>query len=144
MTWEEQKRDEQDRMALKEVIYEVSAHIFERSRIPKFMYATGLPFLKTLDEAYTTFDVVIRGKIEQREEELNTLRSTPGMTEEEVADSAGDVFGRLVSARMGEGKLSMSDDEIISNCLAFVRHFPLSSVYSILNSQFSSDVCRPW
>lgn len=120
MTWEEQKRDNRDRMSLQEMIYEVSTHIFERSRIPKSLYATGLPYFNRLDEAYTTFDAVMREKIKQREEELRTLRSTPGVTEDEVADLAGDVFGRLVNARMGEGRVSMSDEEIISNCFAFV------------------------
>ncbi len=123
MDWEEQKRGDRDRMPLQEVIYEVSTHVFERSRIPKILYATGLPFLKKLDEAYSTFDSFMREKIKQREKELDKLRSTPGATDDEIAESAGDVFGRLVNARMSEGSLSMSDEEIISNCFAFVSDF---------------------
>ncbi|KLO17922.1 cytochrome P450 [Schizopora paradoxa] len=122
MTWEEQKRDSQNMMTLQEVIYMVSSHIFERSRTPKLLYAIGLPFFKRLDEAYTTFDMVMREKIKQREDELTILRATPGVTENEIGDLARDVFGCLVNSRMGasEGRVSMSDDEIISNCFGFM------------------------
>jgi len=84
------------------------------------MYKKRQPFLKKLDEAYSTFDSFMREKIKQREKELEKLRSTPGATDDEIAESAGDVFGRLVNARMSEGSLSMSDKEIISNCSAFM------------------------
>lgn len=102
------------------MIFEVSSHIFERSRSPKILYSTGLTFFKTMEEAFTTFETIMLQNIKQREEELQVLRSSPGTTDEEVSAAIRDVFGCLVNARMNEGKHSMSDGEIMSNCLAFV------------------------
>lgn len=52
--------------------------------------------------------------IDQRTVELKRL-------EEDSKDSIiKDVFGRLVNARFTEGKHALKEDEMLSNCLAFV------------------------
>lgn len=43
-----------------------------------------------------------------------------GSTDADVADSIKDVFGRLVNARLADGKNTLSDEEIIGNCFVFV------------------------
>ncbi|KLO17485.1 cytochrome P450 [Schizopora paradoxa] len=120
MAWEEPIKTDKGKMSLQSMIFEVSTHVIERARIPSLLYVSGHPALKRLEEAYSTFDRLMHERIKEREEELIVLRSTPGVTDEEIADTMRDVFGCLVNARMSEGKLSMSDEEIISNCLAFM------------------------
>lgn len=52
--------------------------------------------------------------IDQRTEELTTLQ------ESDKDHTIKDVFGRLVNARVTEGKNALSEQEIIANCFAFV------------------------
>ena len=116
----EEERDSRGRLSLQKMIFDVSTFILARSRVPKLLYALGNPLLNRINEAYETFETFMREQIKVREVELEKVRSTPGSTEDDIADAIGDVFGRLVSARIGEGKLSMTDEEIIGNCFIFV------------------------
>lgn len=120
MKWIEEERDSAGRLSLQKMIFDVSSFILARSRVPKLMYSLGIPLLARISEAYETFDAFMRDQIKVRERDLEKIRSTPGSTPEDVADAIGDVFGRLVNARNGEGKLSMTDEEIIGNCFIFV------------------------
>lgn len=144
MKWAEPIQTERDRMSLQSMIFEVSTHVIERARIPGFLYNIGHPALKKIEEAYTTFDRLMHQRLKEREEEIEKLRSTPGVTDEEAADAMRDVFGCLVNARMSEGKLSMTDEEIISNCLAFVSIFCTLFEVQALNdlSRCSQDMVR--
>ncbi len=123
MKWIEDERDTMGRLSLQKMIFDVSKFILPRARIPKLMYALGNPLLNRIDEAYETFESLLHDQIRIREGELEKVRSTPGATEDDVAEAIGDVFGRLVNARIGDGKLSMSDDEIIGNCFIFVSNY---------------------
>jgi len=120
MKWVEEERDSQGRLSLQKMIFDVSNYILLRARAPKFAYALGNPLLNRVNEAYETFESFMHEQIKIRETELEKVRSTPGATEDDIADAIGDVFGRLVSARSGDGKLTMSDEEIIGNCFIFV------------------------
>lgn len=124
MKWIEEDRDSRGRLSLQKMIFDVSTFILARSRVPKVMYALGNPLLNRINEAYEAFENFMREQIKVREVELEKVRSTPGATEDDIADAIGDVFGRLVSARIGDGKLSMSDEEIIGNCFIFVSDCP--------------------
>ena len=59
--------------------------------------------------------------IASREIELNQQRELDGG----VTDGIRDVFGRLVDARLTEGKLSLTETEIIGNCFIFVSIYLL-------------------
>ncbi len=120
MKWIEEERDAQVRLLLQKMIFDVSTFILARSRVPKLLYALGNPLLNRIDEAYETFETFLHDQIKIREGELEKVRSSPGATEDDIAEAIGDVFGRLVNARMGDGKLSMSDEEIIGNSFIFV------------------------
>lgn len=73
--------------------------------------------LNRIDEAYTAFETFMHEHIANREVELSKQREIDG----DITEGIQDVFGRLVNARLTEGKLSMSDDEIIGNCFILVR-----------------------
>jgi len=120
MKWIEEERDSQGRLSLQKMIFDVSGYILVRSRVPKMLYALGNPLLNRINEAYETFESFMHEQIKIRESELEKVRSMPGATEDDIAEAIGDVFGRLVNARAGDGKLSMSDEEIIGNCFIFV------------------------
>ncbi len=120
MKWTEDDRDSEGRLSMQKMMSDVSRFIRARARVPKPLYALGIPVLNRVDEAYETFEAFMYEQIDTRETELEKLRSMPGATEDDVADAIGDIFGRLVNARIGDGKLSMSVDEIIGNCFIFV------------------------
>ena len=73
-----------------------------------------------MDDAYTAFVPFMRERIAEREAELLKLRATDGQSDAERAELIKDVFGRLVDARLSDGKLTLSDDELIGNCFVFV------------------------
>jgi len=120
MKWTEDERDSGGRLSLQKMIFDVSSFVLARARVPKLLYTLGIPVLNRIGEAYETFETFMHEQIKIREAELKALRSTSGATEDDVADAIGDVFGRLVNARIGDGKLSLSDEEIIGNCFIFV------------------------
>ncbi len=120
MKWTEDERDSGGRLSLQKMIFDVSSFVLARARVPKLLYTLGIPVLNRVNEAYDTFETFMHEQIKIREAELKALRSTSGATEDDVADAIGDVFGRLVNARIGDGKLSLSDGEIIGNCFIFV------------------------
>lgn len=120
MSWIEPTRDEDGRLSTQAMIFQVSSSIAARSRIPRILYHLGIPKVDRVEEAYNTFESLMYEKIKTREAELVQLRGMPGASDDDVADAIGDVFGRLVNARLTDGKLSMSDREIIGNCFIFV------------------------
>ena len=118
MRWLEPYRDEEGRLSVQAMVFGVAGAIFERAQLPNWCYKLGIKSLNEIDEAYTTFDSFMAQQISQREAELTKARSI-GSTE--VAENIKDVFGRLVDARLSDGKLTLSDQEIIGNCFVFVR-----------------------
>lgn len=58
-------------------------------------------------------------RIAGRETEIKSLRAV-NAHDGDVTDVVRDVFGRLVAARLSEGKYVLSDDEIIGNCFVLV------------------------
>jgi hypothetical protein len=73
-----------------------------------------------IDEAYTDFVGFMRRTISQREDEVKKLRAISGENAD-INDFVKDVLGRLVGAKIGEGKLALTDEEVISNCFIMVR-----------------------
>ena len=115
-------RDESGRLTVQGMVFKVSKTILMRSRTPKPAYLyKGYKPLNDCDEAYKTFEKFMADRITSREDELRKLRS---MEEGDVSEGIRDVFGRLVNARLSDGKLALSDSEIIGNCfiLVFAGH----------------------
>ncbi|KAL5512726.1 hypothetical protein ACEPAG_2992 [Sanghuangporus baumii] len=119
MSWSEPRRDEDGRLSIQSMIFEVASSILERSQLPKWSYSLGWKKLHQIDEAYKTFEAFMHERIAEREEQLKKTRSIEGANDEDIAESIKDVFGRLVNARLSDGKLSLSDEEIIGNCFIF-------------------------
>ena len=71
-----------------------------------------------------------------REHEIEDLRAQSG-SGADVSDAIRDIFGRIVGARMGEGKLTLSDQECIADSFIMVSmepcnfHVPCHSCYLI-------------
>ncbi|KAL5485009.1 hypothetical protein ACEPAI_7651 [Sanghuangporus weigelae] len=119
MSWSEPPRDEKGQLSVQAMIFEVASSIMPRSQIPKWCYYLGIDKLKAIDEAYCKFEVFMHERIAEREAHLSKIRATEGTKEADVSESIKDIFGRLVNARISEGKLSLSDEEIIGNCFIF-------------------------
>lgn len=75
--------------------------------------------MNTIDEAYNSFERLMHEIILEREVEIEKLRAVNG-GDTDIGEFFKDVLGRLVGARMGEGKLSLTDEEVISNCFIMV------------------------
>ncbi|EJD03263.1 cytochrome P450 [Fomitiporia mediterranea MF3/22] len=118
MSWNEPPRDDSGRLTAQSMILDVAKYIMERGLIPKWAYSLGIEKLKRIDEAYNQFEEFMRERISERETELKKLRAIEG-GEANATENLKDVFGRLVNARLSEGKQSLSDRELIGNCFAF-------------------------
>ncbi|EJD03281.1 cytochrome P450 [Fomitiporia mediterranea MF3/22] len=119
MSWNEPPRDENGRLSVQSMIFEVAAYILHRGQLPKWTYSLGFQKLKDIDEAYTTFEHFMHERILEREAQLKKIRAMEGSTDADIADSIKDVFGRLVNARLADGKYALTDEEIIGNCFIF-------------------------
>lgn len=75
--------------------------------------------MNTIDEAYNSFERLMHEIILEREVEIEKLRAVNG-GDTDIGEFFKDVLGRLVGATMGEGKLSLTDEEVISNCFIMV------------------------
>jgi hydrogenase maturation factor len=164
MSWQEPKRDKHGQLSTQEMISEVATGILIRSRAPAWMYKLGFEKcvsialypsnsqrlvlihithrLTAIDEAYNTFVSFMHQRIAEREAEIAKLRAANA--DADVTDVIRDVFGRLVAARMAEGKYVLSDDEIIGNCFVLVRVYSGShcACSQLTISLHLADVCR--
>lgn len=134
MSWSSPTRDANGRLSNQTMIADVSRHILLRWLTPHWAYRFGrlIPKLQRVDEAYTTFERLMNDQIATRQEEITKARAmaASGETgEEEIAESIQDVFGRLVNARLSDGNMSLSNEDIIGNCFIFVRR---SGIYQIV------------
>lgn len=119
MAWNEPPRDERGKLTAQAMISGVATHIMDRMMVPKWAYSLGTEKLTQIEEAYTGFVEFIRERILEREEELTKIKATPG-GDALLAGSIKDILGRLVNARISEGKNNLSDEELIGNCFVFV------------------------
>ena len=137
MSWKEAKRDKNGRLSTQQMISEVANGILIRSRAPSWLYKFGFekfghfcsswdPLIKyphsrlsDIEEAYNEFVKFMHERIAERETEIKGLRAV-NAHDGDVTDVVRDVFGRLVAARLSEGKYVLSDDEIIGNCFVLV------------------------
>ena len=127
MSWNEPPRDENGRMSLQFMIFQVASSIVQRAIIPKWLYHIGIESIRNIDEAYTSFEKLMHERVVQREDQLKKLRAA-GASDADIADSMKDIFGRLVSARLSDRKSSLSDSEIIGNTFVYVRPFAFSQI----------------
>ena len=140
MSWQEPKRDKNGQLSTQEMISEVATGILIRSRAPAWAYKLGFEKyvivhrqteikntinlavrLTAIDNAYNAFVAFMHVRIAEREAEIAKLRAAN--VSGDVTDVVRDVFGRLVAARLSEGKYVLSDDEIIGNCFVLVCPF---------------------
>ncbi|THH08156.1 hypothetical protein EW145_g2891 [Phellinidium pouzarii] len=119
MTWIDPPRDENGKLSVQAMIFDVATYIQERSMIPKWAYKLGIKKLDQIDEAYTRFEEFMHEYIAERETELKNALAMEGASESSVAENINNIFGRLVNARLSEGKLGMTYEEIIGNCFVF-------------------------
>jgi hypothetical protein len=66
----------------------------------------------------------MRELVGTREREIDDIRSQAQFdASADLSEGMKDIFGKLVAARMGEGKLALSDEECISDCFIMVCGF---------------------
>ena len=144
MSWDEPPREQNGKLSAQRMIFEVATYIVERDMIPKWAYYLGIEKLKHIDEAYERFEEFMHERIAEREAELKKIRA---MKDGEALASEGlkDIFGRLVNARISEGKHSLSDRELIGNCFVFVsiKQVHLLQMLTIWYHA-AIDICGPW
>ncbi|KAI5115166.1 hypothetical protein M0805_003202, partial [Coniferiporia weirii] len=119
MSWSEPPRDENGKLSVQNMIFQVASNIMERGVIPRWAYHLGIKKLSEIDEAYVRFEGFMQERISEREAELKKVRAMEGVSESSVGGGIKDIFGLLVNARLSDGKLSLSDEEIIGNCFIF-------------------------
>ena len=122
MTWLEPYRDEEGKLSVQAMIFGVAGSIIARARLPSWCYRLGIKRLDEIEEAYTTFESFMMQRIAQREAELSQARSMSNADDVDAVTNIKDVFGRLVAARLSDGKFTLTDQEIIGNCFIFVRN----------------------
>lgn len=121
MHWNEPRRDNRGKLSAQAMVFDIAAFIMDRWILPSWLYHLGIPKLRRIEEAYSSFPPFVKEKLGEREDELRKLRATDGSTEEERAELIKDVFGRLVNARLSDKRLLLSDREIVGNSFIFVR-----------------------
>ena len=120
MSWEEPRKDDRGRLSLQETIFKVSSSVIARARLPKVLYSLGIPVIAEVDEAYRAFESFMLKQIKNREDDVKKLRAMAGTSDADIAESSRNIFDRLVNAALLEGKLGLSDNELIGNCFIFV------------------------
>ena len=116
MSWREPLRKVDGKLSTQAMFFDVSSNTLARNSLPKWIYWVGGKYLNQIEEAFTTFETFMRERISSREKELKASKSLG----EDNSELIKDVFGRLVNARLSDGKLKLSDEEIIGNCFIFV------------------------
>ncbi|KAI5120962.1 hypothetical protein M0805_006635 [Coniferiporia weirii] len=119
MSWSEPPRDKNGKLSVQNMIFQVASNIMERGVIPRWAYHLGIKKLSEIDEAYVRFEGFMQERISEREAELKKTRAMEDASESSAGGGIKDIFGLLVNARLSEGKLSLSDEEIIGNCFIF-------------------------
>ena len=122
MNWSTPAYDENGRRSIQSIVFDVSSTVMIRGTLPKWAYSLGIKKLKDIDEAYNAFEKFMVGRIAEREAELRKIYEMEETDSQEFLDNIKDILGRLVNSRFTEGKLSMTDEEIIGNCFIFVRY----------------------
>ncbi|KAH8831562.1 cytochrome P450 [Flagelloscypha sp. PMI_526] len=117
MNWTEPKRNADGRLSTQSMILTIAGSLMQRGLLPRWVFKLPFQKFREMEEAFSTFEEFMVARIEARETEIERLRATG--SDEELGETLKDVFGRLVHARMADGKSSMSDREIIGNCFAF-------------------------
>ena len=128
MKWIAPPRREGGHLSSQAMIFDMATYIMERFYIPKWAYCLGFKKLKKIDEAYTEFVPFMKERIAQREEQLQRLSAGGEGVDSAKADLTKDIFGRLVNARLSDGKLTLSDDELIGNAFIFVSETMFNEV----------------
>lgn len=145
MKWDTPAYDENGRRSIQSIVFDVSATVMIRGTLPKWAYSLGIKQFNDIDEAYKGFEKYMVERIAERDSELRKIYSLDGQDSEELADSIKDVLGRLVNSRITEGKLTMTDEEIIGNCFIFVRRFIVYAVCNqSVNAFYSIGLRRTW
>lgn len=139
MSWKEPPRKTDGKLSTQTMFFDVSTNIIVRDSTPKWLYWFGFKRLNEIDEAYTTFEAFMRERVSDREAELKVLESRS----EDNTELIKDIFGRLVNARLSDGKLKLSDQEIIANCFIFVSFTILLPCQTEIAITFQ-DVCWTW
>lgn len=75
--------------------------------------------MNAIDEAYKSFGRLMHETVSARKGEIEKLRAVNG-SDTDIGEFFRDVLGRFVGAGMGEGKLSLTDEEVIANCFILV------------------------
>ena len=142
VSWSTPPFDEYGNRSVHSLFLYVTANIFTRGRVSDWLFKLGIKRLDDIDKEYKTFERYMSKLIAQREIELKSILDTEGSNSSTLEDSLKDILGRLVYARLAEGKLSLTDDEIMGNCFLFV-----SECYSYeerLDSIELLGICRTW
>ena len=120
MSWSTPPFDEFGNRSMQSLFASVTANIFLRGESPKWIFKLGIKRLNDIDREYEAFEKCMVGLISERERKLKNMIDT----EESETSSGGeyikDILGRLVYSRISEGKVTLSDEEIMGNCFIFV------------------------
>ncbi|KAJ7031686.1 cytochrome P450 [Mycena alexandri] len=95
-------------MLFGEALLIVSRSSIVRLITPRWMYKLPIQRLHQIESAYSSLGILMKELISTRREEL-------ALEEEDSAHKQKDVFRLLLRASQGQGKLQMSDDELVGN-----------------------------
>ena len=120
MSWSTPPFDEFGNRSMYSLITSVTANLLLRGGSPEWIFKLGIKRLNDIDREYEAFEKCMVGLISERERKLKNMIDT----EESDISSGGeyikDILGRLVYCRISEGKVTLSDEEIMGNCFIFV------------------------
>lgn len=120
MSWSTPPLDENGERSIQSIVFDISANILLRGSLPSWAYKLGIKKLNDIDSAYNAFEKYLIELIAQREIELKKVLDSEGHNSSIISNNIKDILGRLVNSRLAEGKLSLTDEEIMGNCFIFV------------------------
>ncbi|PAV18979.1 cytochrome P450 [Pyrrhoderma noxium] len=119
MSWSTPPLDENGERSIQSIVFDISANILLRGSLPSWAYKLGIKKLNDIDAAYNAFEKYLIELIAQREIELKKVLDSEGHNSSIISNNIKDILGRLVNSRLAEGKLSLTDEEIMGNCFIF-------------------------
>ncbi|KAF8592132.1 cytochrome P450 [Ramaria rubella] len=111
LTWTDKEMDKDGKLTLYGILKTAASSIFIRYFVPRWAYYLHIPSLRLVDTAYKQLEAFLDKQVAQRKEDIvEEIKS--GM---DPLEAQRDIFSRLVSASVNEGKSGLSDREINGN-----------------------------
>ncbi|KAJ7429468.1 cytochrome P450, partial [Mycena galericulata] len=111
LPWKAVPREEST-LDLEEALRYVARTRYARVRLPHWIYRLGLKRIDAFDKVWKTLGSFMHDFLRTRKTELS---ASPGKDSQSV-----DIFSRLVAAMLSEGRLGLSEEEVIGNTFMLV------------------------